>query len=139
MSDRNIEYRLSLFCKLLGMNSEDFHIFINKSYVHYFWLTIFKYQVSSIYTFSSLTDYNSDVLAKIKLTGSLDNFEIAVPNSEQDRLVRQFEMIENMPEPLKLDVIVLTQNQFLSQFSSSAKNFVLSYENSTFKVWVRRN
>jgi hypothetical protein len=46
-SDEEIERRLALMCRLLGMSSYDYRRFIQHPYVNLFWLRLAKYQAST--------------------------------------------------------------------------------------------
>ncbi|GAK55304.1 hypothetical protein U27_02136 [Candidatus Vecturithrix granuli] len=138
LPDSELEYRLAVFCKLLGMNIEDYQKFIHENYIQYFWQSHLKYQVSSAYSFSSLSDYPQYVQEKIKKTTILDNYDIALPLSEEKRLIELFNQITVPIETLNIELIVLTNGMFLQQFSPPDNHFELCYQNSTFRIWRRR-
>lgn len=139
VADREIEYRLSTLCKLIGMNTENFLNFIDRTYVNIFWLGHDKYQASRAHTFSELSDYLPEVQKSILQTGVLNSLNVAIPISEQLRLVSQFNQLDrdkiNLP---RLDLVVLTTDQSLQGFAPPATEFDLSYQNPVFKVWRRK-
>jgi len=69
-----------------------------------------------------------------------DNFEIALPKSEEARLVSKFNtfVLEEKTLP-RLDLIVLTKEESLRDFTPPAHLFELSYENTTFRGWKRKH
>lgn len=139
VSDDEIETRLLAFCKLLGMNIEDFRTFINRQYVNGNWLALNKYQASKAYTFSPLSDYDPDIQKKIEMTSILDSWYLAIPNGEQNRLIQKFKtMPDNAWKNWRLDLIILTNDESLRNFSPPSDNFELIYENETFRMWKCR-
>jgi hypothetical protein len=135
LSDSQIEYRLAVFCKLLGMNTENFKTFMNLNYIQYFWQSHFKYQVSKAYTFSPFSDYPHHIQKQIKTTTILDNYGIALSISEEKRLITQFERLNWSENILNLDLIILTNGAFLKQFFPPQDKFELIYSNTTFRIW----
>src|SRR5262249_51541301 len=107
--------------------------FIQRTYVNHFWLGHAKYQASRAFTFAPLSDYDEAVQLRIRATSVLDNFKVAVPNSEQRRLVADFETLK--PELKRLDLVVLSNDESLARFAPPEDQFRLSYRNSTFRVW----
>jgi hypothetical protein len=139
VADREIEYRLSTLCKLIGMNTENFLNFINRNYVNIFWLGHDKYQASRAHTFSELSDYLPEVQKSILQTGILNSLNVAIPISEQLRLVGQFNQLDrNKIDLPKLDLVVLTTDQSLQGFAPPADEFDLTYRNAVFNVWQRK-
>lgn len=141
-SDDEIESRLIVLCKIIGMDPEDFQSFFNRHYVNHFWLGHNKYQASGAYTFAPIWDYGERDQKVIREETNLNNWRrtwhLAIPKSEQRRLVNQYN-IESIKDNIpKLDLIVLTNDESLKGFMPPQDMFVLSYTNSTFKVWKLR-
>ena len=137
--DEVSESRLVAFCKLLGMSSDDFRSFINRRHINIWWYGQLKYQASRAYTYAPLGDYSEEVQEGIRKTTVYDNFEIALPKSEEARLVNKFNtfVLEENTLP-RLNLIVLTKEERLRDFTPPAHLFELSYENATFRVWKRK-
>jgi hypothetical protein len=138
VSDAEIESRLIYFCKVVGMNAEDFRSFVNRFYVNAFWLAHNKYQASQAYTFAPIWDYEESMQKKIKETSILDSWRIAIPTSEQRRLVNQFNIKDAQDNNRRLDLVILTSDESLKDFTPPEDTFVFRYSNSTFRVWKRK-
>jgi len=137
--DEVSESRLVAFCKLLGMSSDDFRSFINRRHINIWWYGQLKYQASRAYTYAPLGEYSEEVQEGIRKTTVYDNFEIALPKSEEVRLVNKFNTVVLEEKTLpRLDLIVLTKEESLRDFTPPAHLFGLSYENATFRVWKRK-
>lgn len=138
LPDQIMEYRLRVFCKLLGMNVEEFRQILETFYMQYSWLDCFKYQVSHLYTPAPLTEYSAAVQDRIRNMRDLDHFEHVIPNNEINRLMQDFLSTDASKQPLKLDLIVLTNGRFSKQCEPSEELFQLKYHNPTFRMWVRK-
>lgn len=140
VSDNEGEYRLMTFGHLLGLNSEEFQDFINRRYVNVFWLGLAKYQASKAYTFAPLLDYDEEAKARIKNTTILDSWMVAIPKSEQKRLLADYYTLKDLsPTDFpRLDVIVLTNEPDLKEFYPSSEHFQLTYKNETFRIFIKR-
>ena len=136
-SDQEIEDRLLRFCRLLGLDDAAFLKLINRRYVTVFWLGCDKYQASVAHSFSTLDDYSPAERAKIGATSFASSWNMAIPISEQNRLVHSYQMtsVDQIALP-RLDVIVLLKA--LEPFTPPADLFEPRYENAVFKVWSRK-
>ncbi len=105
--DNELETRLALLCKLLGMSSADYSEFIQLPATQWFWMGAAKYQASSWYTYSSLSDYTRQ--QREFILQSDYSWQTFVPQREVQRLRGQFEKL-SLSElgSRSLDVIVLT-------------------------------
>lgn len=138
--DEVSESRLIALCKLLDMSSDEFRLFINRRHINIWWYGQLKYQASRAYTYAPLGDYSEEVQEGIRKTTVYDNFEIALPKSEEARLVNKFNtfVLEEKTLP-RLNLIVLAKEESLRGFAPPAHLFDLSYENTTFRVWKRKH
>jgi len=133
--DRELERRLVIFAKRVGMTREDFLSFIQRRYVNIFWLACSKYQASKAYTFSAIDDYSDEVQTQIARSSIFSNFSVAIPLSEQERLGDVFVNFDESTVTDRLDIMVLTKDESLAGFSPSTSDFELLYENEGFTVW----
>ncbi|MBD2325761.1 hypothetical protein [Alkalinema sp. FACHB-956] len=154
VSDREIEARLLSFCKLLNLSPQAFVGLINRSYTNLFWLGHGKYQASRAYTYAPLSDYFPAVQQQIGRTGLLNSLSVALPISEQRRLLETYwqtpgptgsnsklesSKLENSKlDSPRLDIIVLTQDASLQGASPIDPDFELTYENPAFRLWRRK-
>lgn len=133
--DSEIEARFASFCHLLGMSPNEYAQIIQQPTMNLFWISCDKYQASRAYTYSALSDYSSSQRADIAHTTILDNWHIAVPLSEQRRLLTAYEA---SPSGLRgeLDVIVLTNEKAFRDHAPPASQWHLSYQSPRFRVYV---
>lgn len=136
--DRTIEFRLINLCKIIGMSGTDFKKFFNLSYVHLFWLSHAKYIASSLYTFSPLSDYDNDEQEMIRTSNVDAVWHQIIPKSEQVRLINRY-LNEDIKNDLRLDLVVLTNDESLINFAPSSDRFMLTYKNYTFRVWRQKD
>jgi len=138
LPDRRIEDRLIALCQVFGMDAEDFRAFVNRRYVNAFWLGHNKYNASRAHTFSPLSDYTPEQQHKISVTNVLGSWHLQIPISEQARLLRRFEELQDRPLPGRLDLIVQAQDPSLSRFSPSSQLYENTYRSPSFSIWLRR-
>jgi hypothetical protein len=131
-----IERRLMLFCKVLGLNARQFEELINHRVVNIFWLAHDKYQASQAHTFAPLSEYAPEERAAIDETSILSSWAVAIPDSERQRLSDKFQRVQ--PAGERLDLIVLTKDAIAGDFHPAGDGFALTYENDTFRVWQKR-
>lgn len=140
VGDREIESRLLSFCKLINLSPQAFVGLINRSHTNLFWLGHGKYQASRAYTYAPLSDYFPAVQQQILQTGLLNSLNVALPISEQRRLLQTY---LQMPVPdrtaARLDLIVLTQDASLQGTTPIDPDFELTYENPAFRLWRRKS
>lgn len=134
--DREIESRLASFCHLLRYSPRDYAGFIRDRSINWFWLSCDKYQASRAYTFSPPSDYTAEDRAKITRTTILDNWNVIVPRSEQQRLLADFEATRRDSPRRELDVIVLTNEKAFRDRAPPASLWRLSYRSPRFRVFV---
>ena len=135
VSDSEIEARFASFCHLLGVSPTEYASIIRQPTMNLFWISCDKYQASRAYTYAPLSDYSPTQRAEIAHTTILDNWHIAVPLSEQRRLLSAY---ESAPSGLRgeLDVIVLTNEKDFRDHAPPASQWRLSYQSPRFRVYV---
>jgi hypothetical protein len=143
--DQELETRLLLFCKTLGMSADDFIAFIqtsrgiqanNTGYVDTFWLGLAKYQASRLHTFAPLEDYTKEQQAAILKSANV--WQTIIPKSELIRLRSKFEEITiDEPETRSLDVIVLSNSGPEKAWAPSENAWKLEFKNDGFRVFTR--
>lgn len=139
LPDRVVENRLAAFCRILGLGSEEFKALINRPYVTNFWLGHDKYQASQAHTFAPLSDYDPEVRERIERADINSSWNLAIPNSEQERLLLLYESVDlkQVYAELALDLIVLAKDAGSRDFLPAPELFKLSFENETFRLWTR--
>jgi hypothetical protein len=137
-SDQELETRLALLCRELGMSPQDYRIFIQQTYINVFWLGLLKYQASHWYTYSSLDDYTPEDRSRI--VQSWDFWERpTIPQSELTRLTTAFENATSLESGKRaLDVIVLSNRGPEQPWAPPAQTWQLAFRNDGFRVYVAR-
>jgi hypothetical protein len=139
VGDAEIEERLGIFCRLIGMNTGDFQALLQRNFTHIFWLGHDKHQASGAHRFAPLSDYDPPVQAMIRRTGILNSLNIALPNSERDRLTQQFQALGTKPlRARRLDLIILGTDASVRDFAPPPALFEPLYQNAAFRVWRRK-
>ena len=139
-TDRTQERRLCLFCRILGLDGEQFPEFVQRYYVNSLYLGCAKYQASSAYTFSTLDDYRPEDREVIVKKSVDDSWHLVIPNSELSRLKEQYNDTSLSQSEFQLpDVIVLTSFEVGLGLRPIASLYARTYRNGTFTVWVRRS
>lgn len=135
VSDSEIEARFASFCHLLGMTPKEYASIIQQPTMNLFWISCDKYQASRAYTYAPLSDYSPAQRAEIAHTTILDNWHIAVPLSEQRRLLTAYDSSDTALRG-ELDVIVLTNEKAFRDHAPPTSQWHLSYQSPRFRVYV---
>jgi hypothetical protein len=138
LCDAEIERRLVLFCRTLGMTPDQFVAFLERPYVNIFWLGGNKYQASRAYTFAPLDQYTEEQQAQIARTTLQCNWNVLVPEGEKRRLR---DLYVNMPvEPAmpRLDAVILTNDESLAPFSPPEAEYKRTWQSRSLRVFVNR-
>lgn len=133
--DSEIEARFASFCHLLGISPKEYAQIIQQPTMNLFWISCDKYQASRAYTYSDLSDYSPSQRADIARTTILDNWHIAVPLSQQHRLLAAYDAPDTGLHG-ELDVIVLTNEKAFRDHAPPASQWRLSYQSPRFRVYV---
>ena len=121
----------------MNLDAAAFGELIERRYVTDFWLGSDKYQASKAYMVSTPDDYPEDARAGFKDTTIYSNWNLVLPTSQQQRLVKWYSAEHNEDASSgRLDVVVLLKP--IEQFAPPAALFEQTFENDTFRVWVRR-
>jgi hypothetical protein len=136
LPDDELESRLALLCKLLGMSSQEYVEFIQHEYINVFFLGCEKYQASQWHSYSPLDDYTDQQRQRILQSDNV--WQVIIPQSELRRLKRQYENV-TMKEFDKraLDVIVLSNSGPEDKWAPPANAWELIFENNGFRVYCR--
>jgi hypothetical protein len=119
------------------MSSQDFSTFARRDYVMIFWMSCAKYQGTRAYSFAPLEDYSEPDRRLITTTPGYLNFTVALPMSQQARLLNLFDTVD-LRDLSRLDLIVLTKDESVAQFAPPDGAFELTFENRLFRLWKRR-
>lgn len=137
VTDQEIEKRVAILCRELGMSPRDYLQFLNLPYVANFWLGLAKYQASAAYTFASLHDYPQHVRQQIRRTSIYDNWHLAIPNSEQQRLLTLFHRV-SPSHNLRWHLLVVRNDKKWAHLTPATKRWKLVYHNKVFRVYQRQ-
>jgi hypothetical protein len=135
--DAELERRTAALAKAIGMTSADFVTFVRRPYVNIFWIGCAKFQASKAFTYAPLDAYDDADRAGIDTTTYFSTFAVALPRSEQARLVQIFDSID-VSRIDRLDLIALTKDESTIGFAPSPAEFDQVFENAVFRVWARR-
>lgn len=136
-SDAELERRTIQLAKLMGMTRAEFVTFARRRYVMIFWMSCAKYQGTTAYSYAPLEDYTEEDRRQITSTPDYLNFTVALPLSQQERLADLFDATD-VADMTRLDLVVLTKDDSVARFAPPSSDFELTYENSLFRVWQRR-
>ena len=136
MTDNQIENRLIILCKVIGMDTNQFMTFINNPFAQVFFLSHAKYMGSPLHTFAPLSDYSASDQLEIRKNSIFSSFKLYIPLSERARLRRKF---RNTPLNLghrSLNLLVLSDGKAVKHFAPGP-GYALVYRNPTFRMWLR--
>ncbi len=121
------------------MNRSQFIEFLLRRYVVVLWLGHDKYQVSRAYSFGPLHEYHPTIQEHLAETSIYDSWRVGLPAHEARRLMARFDETRLKRETLpRIDLIVLTNDESLREFSPVGSDFSLVYQNATFRVYAPR-
>jgi hypothetical protein len=135
VSDALIERRTLELLNLVGADSEFLERKLDEDYFVKRFLGHDKWQASRAHTFSSLWDYIPAQIDQIGRTTVLDSWYVFLPRSERERLVAAFTH-SGAPERLP-DLIILPNGAGYDRLGGPGSPYQLTYQNSTFRVWLR--
>jgi hypothetical protein len=134
LSDKFIESRTLQFLRLTGGTSQfldrklDEEYFIDRFFSHDEW------QASAAYTYRNIDDYSPSEIEQIRKTTVLDSWSTMVPQTKRQELLAAFNAA---PAPTQLpELIILPKGAGYEQLSGPAAPYRLTYENTTFRVWI---
>ena len=138
LSDEELENRLIIQSKLLGLSEYEFMEFLSLRMTNIFFFTGCKYQFNKGHQFSDLKDYLPQDMKAYESTSVLSSFNIAIPISERNRLMQKF-LTFQMPEKEKFpDLIILQKFEFLDAKSPDSSLYELVFHNAVFRFWRKR-
>jgi hypothetical protein len=136
LPDSFFEERVMAFCRLLGMTPEEFFGFLQKRRTLE-WLAHYKYQASAAYTFAPLERYSAP--ETIVAGGKFAGWDLAIPIDELQRLTEAYaDLPPDFGRDWRLDLVVLTNDRMFRGRAPDPARFALSYQNPTFRVYLRR-
>lgn len=138
LPERELWTRLMEFARLNQIEADKFMPWLlayEFNEVHCLWFSGNRYQANPLHTFSTLDDYSSAERQRINATDLLDCWYLVIPQGEQRRLIRDYEVYQRQPAvhwpPPEL--IVLTRE--FPQMQPDPRLYVLAYENPTFQLF----
>ncbi len=136
VSDAELETRLAVLCRQLGMSPEDYREFVQEPYINIFWLGLLKYEASRWYTYSSLDDYTDE--QRLKIVRSRDFWQMIIPQSELRRLGKHYENLTSVDVDARaLDIIVLSNRGPEKHLAPAAGVWQSRFQNDGFRVYSR--
>lgn len=139
--DEELEIRLALLGKLLGMTSQEYVEFVQRQYIDQLLLGLAKYQASEWYTYSTLDDYTEEQRQIIrKPVDDADKadgvWQTFIPQSELRRLKKHFEDLSlDEFDDRELDVVVLSNSGPERSLAPPLDRWSLVFENDGFRVY----
>ncbi|MEI8195263.1 MAG: hypothetical protein WCI73_05080 [Phycisphaerae bacterium] len=138
LPDRVIEKRLAQYCKLLGMNADQFDTFTRSFETQFDFLGECKYNATCTYALAPLSDYEPAEQARILASPRDATYNYTIPLSERARLRRLFESVSTADADLyRLDLIVLRAKEWETGLKPPSDRFHQVYANPYYQVWVR--
>jgi hypothetical protein len=137
--DREVEIRLALLCRVLGLSAQEYARLIQEPVINWFWLGSQKYQASLWHTYALLDDYTAEQRQQILQTAAWWHDPI-VPQSELKRLTTQYENVtETESGKRSMDVIVLGNRGLEQPWAPQSDEWRLRFSNDGFRVYVSRD
>lgn len=136
-TDTEIEQRLMLLAKRIGMRTEDFEGFLKRPHIMMLFHSIVKYACSPLHCLAPLSDYTAEEQKRIASGSPLSVFALYLPGSEKSRIRAAYTQADPTRDTRALDFIVLTQDESLAGFGPDPRHFALVFENTTFRLWKR--
>jgi hypothetical protein len=136
MADAEIETRLILLCKAIGMNENQFMSLITDPFAQIFFLSHAKYMGSALHSYAPLPDYSAADQAEIHANSIFSTFKLYLPLAEQARLRTKFRDTVSTFDHRDRDLLLLTNGKTLGRFGPGP-GYTLAYHNDTFRLWRR--
>jgi hypothetical protein len=141
LPDEELEIRLALLAKLLGMTSQEYIEFLQRRYIDINFLGLVKHQASHWHTYSTLDDYTEEQRQIIrKPSDESDQFDgiwqLIIPQSELRRLKKHFEGLSlDEFNDRDLDIVVLSNSSPEKSLAPPLDRWSLIFENDGFRVY----
>lgn len=137
-SDRTVERRLAALGRRLGATPDDYMALIRERGTLWFWLGSVKYQASRAYHLAPEVEYDPATRREIREGSLYNNFNVALPAGEAERLRRDYVGPESPEvEQARLDVIVLTTGGPLGHLAPPAADWRPTFRSPRFRVYER--
>jgi hypothetical protein len=134
-SDEEILRRTISFMQLVGGTPDFFNEKIGELYFQVRFLSLAKWQAFAGYTAAPISEYQPEQISRIQKKSVMNTWDIELPKSERIRLEKAF--LQITPLQGGLDIIILDHGQDFGSLPGPQQGFMLTYENPTFRVWVR--
>ena len=142
LKNQNIEYILINNLKAFGVSESEFKSMISfgKSKMREKWHYLiynYMYQANSLYTYSDIDQYTSNLKNIIKKTSPFRAQSLVVPENEKKRLVKLFNQIDLNDELFSEIVIFNKTNSYpFNNFEFRNKNYDLAYSSDIYKIYL---
>ncbi|MFO0619549.1 MAG: hypothetical protein U0414_43580 [Polyangiaceae bacterium] len=136
-TDAELERRLLLFCRTIGMSAETLRGLLQESRIQ---STFFggKYEANAAFAMAPASDYTDEQNARIRARNLYVSFQFELPKSELARFEAQYEDPKYGGEMPRLDVIVLQRDKYLDDLAPSAEDgWEQTFSNNYFRVYLR--
>ncbi len=98
-------------------------------------LYTYRYQANSIYTYSKLDNYSTDMRSKIINTSPFRVQQQIMPEDEKERLILLFEKIK-LNKKMFSDIVIINKKISLSNFKVYNKKYILAYSTNLYDIYI---
>ena len=142
LKNNKIEYNLINNLKAFGVSEAEFKSMISfgESKMRESWHYLiynYMYQANSLYTYSNINQYTSNLRERILKTSPFRAQSLVVPEDEKKRLVKLFNETDLNSELFSEIVVLNKTSQFpFNIFEFRNKNYDLAYSSDIYKIYL---
>jgi len=101
------------------------------------YLSFYKYQANSLFTFNNSHDFDNDILDYIKSSSPIYTMQIAMPNDERNKLVESYKKIKKF-QHVNPDLIILEKDTFFGKYIIDSSKYCSLNEFNYLKIYIKR-
>jgi hypothetical protein len=101
------------------------------------YLSFYKYQANSLFTFNNSSDFDNDILDYIKSSSPLYTMQIAMPDDERNKLVESYKKIKQF-QHVNPDLIILDKDTFVEKYIIDSSKYCSLNEFYYLKIYIKR-
>ena len=140
LKNKDIEFNLLHSLKDFGLSGEQLKNFLSleKSEVRNDLLKrlfIYRYQANSLYTFSELSNYTSDIRDTITNTSPFRAQMQIMPEDEKEKLIKLFDNIK-IEKKLTSDLIIINKTDKFYDFNINSKKYNQVYSGKVYDIFL---
>ena len=98
-------------------------------------LFIYRYQANSLYTFSELSNYTSDIRDTISNTSPFRAQMQIMPENEKEKLIKLFDNIK-IEKKLTSDLIIINKTDKFYNFTINNKKYNQVYSGKVYDIFL---